>query len=261
MADNGYTVITGASSGIGAEIARLAAADGGNLLLIARREKRLAALQEELGTTHGVTVRILPLDLTNPAAAKDVAQYVAGKGLQVECLVNNAAFGGYGLFHEQPLERNLQMIQLNTCSVAALTRLLLPVMIERGRGQVLNVASTAGLVPGPLQAVYYATKAFLVSFGQAIAEELRDTGVTVTTLCPGPVRTEFIDVADLGGAKLFNAAAEADRVAAVGWKAMKKGKLIVSENRPILFVLRYMVPFVPRRLVLRVSRKSQEKSP
>jgi hypothetical protein len=151
------------------------------------------------------------------------------------------------------------MIQLNTSSVVALTRLLLPGMIEQGRGEVLNVASTAGLVPGPLQAVYYATKAFLVSFGQALAEELRNTGVTVTTLCPGPVKTEFIEVANLGGAKLFKAAAEADRVAEVGWKAMKNEKLLVSENRPILFFLRYLLPFLPRRLVLRVSRKSQEK--
>jgi hypothetical protein len=259
MADDGYTAITGASSGIGAEIARLAAREGRNLLLIARRAERLNALREELGPKHGVDVRILPLDLTTPAAANEVAQYVDGAGLNVATLVNNAAFGGYGLFYEQPLDRNLQMIQLNTSSVVALTRLLLPGMIEQGRGEVLNVASTAGLVPGPLQAVYYATKAFIVSFGQALAEELRNTGVTVTTLCPGPVKTEFIEVANLGGAKLFKAAAEAARVAEVGWKAMKNEKLLVSENRPILFFLRYLLPFLPRRLVLRVSRKSQEK--
>jgi len=259
MTDYGYTIITGASSGIGAEIARLAAADRRNLLLIARREDRLTSLREELARKHGVTVRVLPLDLTTPTAPMEVSQYVKGAGLDVDCLVNNAAFGGYGLFHEQPLDRNLEMIQLNTGSAIALTRLLLPGMIGRGGGQILNVASSAGLVPGPLQAVYYATKAFLVSFGQAIAEELRGTGVTVTTLCPGPVRTEFIDAANLRGAKLFKAAAEADRVAAVGWKAMKKGKLLVSENRPMLFALRYIVPFIPRWLTLRVSRKSQEK--
>lgn len=135
MADDAYAIITGASSGIGAEFARIAAAEGRNLLLIARREERLTALLDELEPEHGVTVRILPLDLTTPTAAKEVAQYVEGAELRVVALVNNAAFGGYGLFHEQPLENNLQMIQLNTSNVVALTRALLPGMIKRGRSR------------------------------------------------------------------------------------------------------------------------------
>ena len=133
MTDYGYTIITGASSGIGAEIARLAAADRRNLLLIARREDRLTSLREELARKHGVTVRVLPLDLTTPTAPMEVLQYADGAGLDVDCLVNNAAFGGHGLFHEQPLDRNLEMVQLNVSSSMALTRLLLPSMIERGR--------------------------------------------------------------------------------------------------------------------------------
>lgn len=254
-----YTVITGASSGIGRELARRAAQEGHNLLLIARREERLEELKQELEGAHGITVRTLAVDLTDPSAADAIGDVITREGLTVENLINNAGFGGYGLFHEQPLERNLAMIRLNTSSLVALTRHLLPGMIERGRGRILHVASTAGLVPGPLQAIYYATKAFVVSFSQAIAEELRGTGVTSTALCPGPVRTEFAEAANLEGARLFNFAAEPQRVAEVGWKAMQKGRLIVSENPAMIFMLRYLLPFLPRSLALRISRKTQEK--
>jgi hypothetical protein len=259
MQDTHVTIITGASSGIGRELARRAAREEHNLLLIARREERLAELKRELEGAHGIRVRTLPLDLAEQSAPQEVRDFISREGLTVEHLINNAAFGGHGLFHEQPLERNLEMIRLNNSSLVALTRHLLPGMIERGRGRILHVASTAGLLPGPLQAIYYATKAFVVSFSQAIAEELRGTGVTSTALCPGPVRTEFAQVANLEGAKLFNFAAEPQRVAEVGWKAMHRGKLLVSENRGMLFMLRYLVPLLPRSLALRISRKTQEK--
>jgi hypothetical protein len=254
-----FTIITGASSGIGKELARRAAREGRNLLLIARREERLKQLREELEAAHGITVQILTIDLAEPSAAGAVRDYIAREGIEVEALVNNAGFGNYGLFHQQPLERNLEMIRLNNSSLAALTRLLLPGMIERGGGQLLHVASTAGLIPGPLQAVYYASKAFVVSFSQAIAEELRGTGVTSTALCPGPVRTEFADVAELRGSKLLKQAADPQRVAEIGWKAMLKGKLVAGENGALLFMLRYLVPLLPRKMALRISRKTQEK--
>ena len=253
-------LITGASSGIGREIARRAAAEGWNLLLIARREDRLQELQFELEQNHGVSVQTLSKDLTDPAAATAIGDYVAATGLEVDALINNAGFGGHGLFHEQQLDRNLEMIQLNISCLVALTRLLLPGMIERGRGRILHVASTAGLIPGPLQAVYYATKAFVISFSQALAEELDGTGVTSTALCPGPVKTEFADVASLQGTRLLKGAADPEDVAEVGWKGMKKGKLLVGENRGMLFVLRYILPLLPRRRVLKISRTIMEKA-
>lgn len=253
------TLVTGASSGIGMELARVAAADGENLLLVARRRDRLEGLERELTEKQGVSVWVLAKDLADPEAPQEILDYLGSKGLAVNNLVNNAGFGGRGLFYDQDLERNLSMIQLNVNALVALTRLLLPGMISRGDGRILNVASTAGLVPGPLQAIYYATKAFVVSFSQAIAEELRDTGVTSTALCPGPVRTEFAQEADLNKTLLMRRAATPEKVAKIGWKAMKRGKLVKSEARAMLFALRHIVPHMPRRWVLRMTRKLQDK--
>lgn len=261
MADSGkyVTLITGASSGIGMEIARLAAAEEKDLLLIARRQERLEELQRELSDRHGVSVWVLAKDLGEPNAPAEIADWVGTQGLSVENLVNNAGYGGYGRFHEQELDRNLGMIQLNISALVALTRLLVPGMISRGGGRILNVASTAGFLPGPLQAIYYSTKAFVVSFSQAIAEELRDSGITSTVLCPGPVATEFAQAADLEGATMMKFTATPQKVAKVGWRGMMRGRLVVSENKLLMFMLRHLTPHFPRRMVLKMSRRAQQK--
>ena len=259
MSNAMVTLVTGASSGIGREIARLAAQEKRDLLLIARREERLRELKEELETTYAVEVYYYAADLSDPEAPQKIYDYLSQRGLRVEHLINNAGFGHYGLFHEQELARNTNMIQLNVTALVALTRLLLPDMVARGEGRILNVASTAGMLPGPLQAIYYSTKAFVVSFSQAIAHELRDTGVTSTVLCPGPVKTEFAESADLEGAELFRFAATPERVAKVGRTGMLRGKLVVSEAPAMLFLLRFVLPVIPRRLMLALSRKSQQK--
>jgi short-subunit dehydrogenase len=175
-------------------------------------------------------------------------------------LVNNAGFGGHGKFHEQELAQIQGMMQLNMHALTTLTRLYLPAMVARGSGRVLNVASTAGFMPGPLQAVYYATKAYVVSLSQAISEELTGTGVTVTALCPGPVATGFVARGDLEGISLFDRAASAESVAAFGYKAMERGQLIAVNDASVGFLVNWIVPFLPRKIMLKASRQSMEKS-
>jgi hypothetical protein len=173
-------VVTGASSGIGAELARIHAAHGGSLVMIARRREKLEALKAELEKTYGIAAYVLVQDLTEAGAAQQVHDHVRSLGLAVDVLVNNAGFGYWGPFHEQDWSVNEAMIKVNILALAALTRVFVPDMVARGHGRVLNVASMAGFVPGPLHAVYYASKAFVVSFSEALANELAGTGVTVT---------------------------------------------------------------------------------
>lgn len=221
-------VITGASMGIGLELAKLAAADGHDLVLIARSQDRLAALAAELRSAHGVSATVVPADLTDPAAPARVAEVIDAAGLAPDVLVNCAGFGSSGLYWQSDRARELGMIQVNVTAVADLTHRLLGGMVDRKRGRVLNVASTAGFVPGPKMATYYATKAFVVSFTEALAHELRGTGVTATALCPGPVATAFSKVAGNDQSILFKVAVDRpERVAMIGWKAMKRGRAVV----------------------------------
>ena len=178
--------MTGASSGIGDRLARQFAAGGFDLILVARREDRLKALAEELSRGHGVSAHALAADLARPAAADEVVDRVKGLGLEVDALVNNAGFANNGPFAEIPEAADLDLIQVNVGSLVHLTKLLLPGMIARGRGWVLNVASTAAFVPGPLMATYFASKAFVLSFSEALGAEVAGTGVVVSALCPGP---------------------------------------------------------------------------
>ena len=259
---NDTALITGASSGIGKELARLHAARGGDLVIVARREQELEELRQELESRHGVSVRCISLDLTAPNAAQQLFDQVVSEGVEIHYLMNNAGFGGHGCFHEREWVKDEAMIQLNVVALTELTRLFLPGMVERKRGRILNVASTAGFIPGPLQAVYYATKAYVVSFSQAIDEELRSicANVTVTALCPGAVATEFVAASDLEGNDLWKNAKSPASVAKVGYTAMKKGKLVAINELPLSFMLNWIVPFLPRRMVLRMSRRSMEKS-
>jgi uncharacterized protein len=185
-------LITGASSGIGTEFARQLAERGYGVFLVARREERLRELAAELERQHGVRVEVQACDLADPTAVEALPGRVAERGLDVEVLVNNAGFTTVGDVHANP-DRQLGMIRVNIEALVALTTAWLPGMTERGRGAVINVASVAGFQPIPVQAVYAATKAFVLSFSEAVAAELRGTGVTMTALCPGPVATEFTE--------------------------------------------------------------------
>jgi len=253
-------LITGASSGIGTEFARIHARNGGDMVLVARSADKLEALKQELESAHAVKVVVIAEDLSVAGAAQRVFSATEAAGVQVDLLINNAGFGGHGKFHERELAEDESMIQLNITTLTALTHLYLQGMQARGQGRVLNVASTAAFLPGPLQAVYYATKAYVLSFSQAIAEELRGTGVTVTALCPGPVKTGFVERGNLEGVEVFDKAASAESVAACGYTAMQKGKLVVINERGLSFLLNWVTPFMPRRLVLKVSRQAMEKT-
>lgn len=245
-------LITGASSGIGAELARLHAAQGGDLVIVARRTAELESLKAELEAAHGVSVEVVARDLTEPGAPEEV--FAAAP--DVDILINNAGFGALNPFHEQDLATHRRMIALNIEALTALCHLYLPGMIARGRGRILNVSSTASFLPGPLMAVYFATKAYVTSLSLALAEEVRGTGVRVTALCPGPVKTEFGAVANMEGLRLLKGAIAPQRTAKAGYEAMKRGDLLAFDDWRLRLALGWVVPLLPRSLVLRLSRLS-----
>src|ERR1022692_222691 len=257
-ADRKTALITGASSGIGLELARIFAREGYNLVLVARNGDRLRQLASELEKAHGARSLILATDLTEPGAAAYVLDQTTRAGLQLDVLVNNAGFGQYGLFAENDLEECLRQIQLNVTTLTHLTRLYLPGMIERKTGRILNVASTAAFQPGPLMAVYFATKAYVLHLSEALANELSGTGVTVTCLCPGATVTEFHKRANATGMNLLKfGSMEARTVAEDGYRALMAGKpLVISGVKN--WLLAQSVRFSPRRLVTAIARKTQE---
>ena len=253
--ERSVALVTGASSGIGLEIARLHAARGGDLVLVARRGDRLRTLAHELSAAHGTDALVVEADL---GSADGVAALKAATGdRRIDALVNNAGFGGRGAFHEHDLDRMLAMVDLNVRALTELSHRYARPMVERGAGRILNVGSTAGFLPGPLQAVYYAGKAYVNSLSQAMAEELRGTGVTVTLLAPGPVATEFFDVAGMARTSFRAKAPPAAKVARIGYEAMLEGRLVVVDDRRIAALTR-IVGLLPRRLLLTASRKSME---
>jgi short-subunit dehydrogenase len=247
-------LITGASSGIGADLARLFAKDGWDVVLVARSEGKLRELAAQLGKEHNVTARVVIADLARPNAAQEVVDALGG--LTIDALVNNAGYGLAGPFVETDLKGELEMIQVNVVALTHLTKLLLPGMVARKRGRILNVASTAGFQPGPLMAVYYATKAYVLSFTEALAEELRGSGVTVTALCPGPTATGFAAASNMESSRLFKTfrPMSSSKVAAYGYRALQKGKRIAIpgvRNRLMAQSLRIS----PRKLVTKVVRQ------
>lgn len=252
-------LVTGASSGIGTELARIHAEHGGDLIIVARRQERLESLKAELENAHGVTVHVLVQDLARADAAKQIREEVRSRGLRVDYLVNNAGFGYRGFFHEQDWATNEAMIEVNVFAVTALTRLFLPEMIARGSGRILNVASMAGFLPGPLHAVYYASKAFVISFSEAIANELADAGVSVTALCPGPTETEFMQRAHMQGVRPAKIAASARHVAEIGYKAMLRGRTVAVPGLLNKLVIHGLLRLSPRGLTLLISRVQMER--
>lgn len=244
-------LVTGASGGLGAEFAKLLAADGYDLALVARSEAKLAALAEALHREHGVAVEPIALDLAVPDAAASLFARVP----RCDVLVNNAAFASNGRFDGIAQERVREEIVLDVLTLAQLTRAYLPGMIERRDGRILNVASTAGFLAGPFMAVYYASKAFVISFSEALFEELRGTGVNVTCFCPGATATGFAARADMSDTLLFKMrVAQAAPVARAGYRAMLRGQRLAIPG--MMNVLLALAPrFAPRSLLLRVSRK------
>jgi len=261
--DRKTALITGASFGIGLEFARIFAREGYNLVLVARSADKLRQLASELEKAHGTRSLILATDLTEPGAPAYVLDQTARAGIHVDVLVNNAGFGQYGFFAENDLEECLRQIQLNVTALTHLTRLYLPAMIERAKierdgGRILNVASTAAFQPGPLMAVYYATKAYVLHLSEAIANELAETGVTVTCLCPGPTATEFQKRANISGIRLTKyGTMDARAVAEDGYRGLMAGKPVVISGLKNWLVAQ-SVRFAPRSMVAAIARKLQE---
>jgi hypothetical protein len=250
-------LITGASSGIGKELARIHASKGGNVVLVARRGAELESLRSELEEKYKVDVSIFQQDLTKEGAAKNVYEFCKEKNIEIEYLMNNAGFGGHGNFVDRPLDKDVEMIHLNIQALIELSHLFLQEMKKRKSGKILNTASTAGYLPGPLQATYFATKAFVVSFTKGISHELKPHGITVTALCPGPVKTEFEFVAGMGNGDMFKNGATAYSTALKGYNAMMKGKRICISDVGLNFMIKFLLPVIPDSILLRVIQKMQ----
>ena len=248
-------LITGASSGIGLELARVFAADGVDVILSARSEDKLNALAKEVSDTHGVEAEVIVADLSVAGESQKVYDAVKRNGWDVDYLVNNAGFGVYGLFAETVWQDEADMLEVNVVALSHLTKLFLPDLISKGRGCIMNVASTASFQPGPLMAAYFATKAYVLSFSYAIANELKGTGVTVTALCPGATATGFQSAAGASGSRLFEKRTlptGAD-VAKYGYKAMKRGKRVAVHGL-INRILAQSNRFAPRSLSAAITR-------
>ncbi len=247
-------LVTGASYGIGRELALACARAGHDLVLVARSQDRLEGLAREIEKGFPVKTRVFEADLSDAGTRKRVVDTLAREGVPVDILINNAGFGSSGPFKDADLSNELNMIELNVTALTHLTGLFLPGMLMRNRGRVLNVASTAGFQPGPLMAVYYATKAYVLHFSEAIAEELAGTGVTVTALCPGPTLTEFQARSGLQGARLLRIGTmDAKTVAEVGYRAMMDGRVVAIAGLRN-WMLAQSVRFAPRALVRKIAK-------
>jgi short-subunit dehydrogenase len=250
-------LITGASSGIGRELAMIHASRGNDVVLVARRSNELNELKQFIEDQFHTEVLVIAIDLTEENTAQRIYDFLKEKEITIEYLINNAGVGGYGIFHERPMTNERKMIQLNVVALVELTHFILGDMVKNNRGRILNTASSAGFIPGPLQSVYFATKAFVVSFSQGIAQELKNTSITVTALCPGPVATGFEAAAGMEGSGLFENVASARSTAEKGYKAMMKGRLIEISDWKLNVALRFFLPFVPNKIVLKAVEKIQ----
>jgi uncharacterized protein len=253
-------LITGASGGIGYELAKLFARDHHNLVLVARNGPRLAQVADELHRQFGVSVKTVALDLAAPPAAQALFEQLQREGVAVDVLVNNAGYGKFGEFAEVPVEESLGQIELNLTALTHLTKLFLGPMLERGSGKIMNVASTAGFQPGPLMAVYYATKAYVISFSEALANELADQGIVVSCLCPGATETGFAGRAGNDESRLFKKLRpmDAKTVARAGYRGLRKGRTLVIPGFRNWLVAE-SIRFSPRKMVTAVSRWVSER--
>jgi short-subunit dehydrogenase len=251
-------LITGASSGIGYELAKVFAKKNIDLVLTARSEGKLFEIKDELENEYGISVIIIPLDLSDYQNSLKIYELLKAKKITVEYLINNAGFGDYGFFHESDWQKQEQMINLNITALTYLTHLFLKDMVARKSGKIMNVSSTAAFQPGPLMTVYYATKAFVQNFSEALANEVKGFGVTITALCPGPTESNFQAAAEMSDSPLFKRKMPTSLdVAEYGFKAMMAGKTVAIhgvQNK----ILHKIVRFSPRKLVTSAVRKIQE---
>lgn len=254
-------LITGASAGLGLEYAKLFAADKHDLVLVARRKDRLDALGAELTRAHGIQVHVIAADLMQSSAPKQIVDEVQRLGIEIGFLVNNAGFGSNGPFAQLDPAKELGMVEVNVTALVALTRAFLPGMVARKTGRILNIGSTAGFQAGPFMATYYASKAFVNSFTEALWYELKGTGVTATVSCPGATATEFAAVAETANSRLFAMGAMSSaQVAGQGYRAMHAGKSMIVhgfKNKAAI----WSVKFIPRsisRLAAALANKSPE---
>jgi uncharacterized protein len=252
-------LITGASRGIGLELAKVIAEHGHDVVLVARQVDALEAAAGAIEGKYGVRAIVLPADLRRPEAAQEIHDSILAQDLDVHILVNNAGFGLGGEFVETDLDREIEMIQVNISALTQLTKHFARGMVQHRSGRIMNVASTAAFQPGPLMAVYYATKAYVLSFSEAVAEELRNTGVTVTALCPGATDTDFAATAQVTNTNLFRklGAGDAAHVARYGYKAMMRGERVALPTMRDKIMVQ-AERFAPRGLITRLSRKAQE---
>lgn len=255
------TLITGASNGIGLELSKIHASNGDDLVLVARNKAKLDELKIELESQYQIKVYTIGKDLSSQNAAKEVYDQTSKENIQIDYLINNAGFGDFGMFVDLDWSKQEQMIHLNITTLTQFTHLYLQDMLKRGSGKIMNVASTAAFQSGPTMAVYYATKAYVLSFSEAVDNEVREKGITITTLCPGPTESGFQAAAAMEESALFKEKKlpTSKEVALYGYKAMMKGKTIAIHGL-MNTILAYSVRFMPRKLVVKVTRKMQDKS-
>ncbi len=253
-------LITGASSGIGLELARIHAEKGGNLVLVARSTGKLEELKYELEKKHGISIYIIGKDLSQPNAATEVYSELEKQNITIDFLINNAGFGDSGLFFDSVWEKQEQMINLNIMTLTHFTRLFLKDMVERRNGKIMNIASTAAFQPGPTMSVYCATKAYVLSFSEAINNEAKEFGVTVTALCPGATTSGFQVAASLEGSSLFEGKKlpSSKEVAKYGYKAMMKGKAVAIHGL-MNSIMANSIRFTPRSIIVKVARMMLDK--
>lgn len=248
-------LITGASSGIGMGLAKLFAADGSDLVLVARREDRLNELAEELKSEHGIEVHVLPKDLSKKTSPKEIFNHLKKEKIEIDVLVNNAGFGSRGMVSELDTDLQVDMVQVNAAALTHLTSLFLPGIIERGQGGILNVGSLAGFQPGPNLAVYFATKAYVLSFTEALAEEISNPNIKVSCFAPGPVKTEFGEKSDLEDSLLFKLSLmDLEPAVKAGYEGFRKGKTIVIPGLKQQIVP-FLNRFTPRLIVRKIAKK------
>ncbi|NJN34023.1 MAG: SDR family oxidoreductase [Saprospiraceae bacterium] len=256
-----YALITGASMGIGYELAKQHAAHGDNVVLVARSAEKLKALASDLEKNYGIKALVLAKDLSKENVAQEIYDDLKNQGIIIEYLINNAGFGEFGMFYETDWAKEKQMIDLNITTLTHFCKLFLPDMIERRSGRIMNLGSTASFQPGPTMAVYFATKAFVLHFSEAIANEVADKGVTVTALCPGATESGFQAAANLAESKLIKGKKlpTSAEVAAYGYKAMMQGKAVAIHGF-MNYLVANSVRFSPRSWVVRLVRFMQDKA-
>jgi len=257
-----YALITGASSGIGLELAKIAAEKKYDLLLIARNSQKLNQLKEEWESLYSIKVLPFPCDLSQTNAVDSIADFIRENRLEIDVLINNAGFGLFGGFHETDMDSETSMIHVNVQALTQLTKIVYKQMVGRKKGRILNIASMAAFMPGPLMSVYYASKAYVLSFSQALANEAKEKGVSVTALCPGPTSSNFEENAQLTASMMFQRFGkipDAKSVAEYGFRMMEKGKTVTIYGFLNKFLI-FLVRFFPRKWLTGIVRYIQKPS-